>query len=191
MSRYKFAIHCVSELWIVRMLGGIFRFFAFFRLFDAIWRPNTQTNIPESLHLDRSHVTLQICNSLCKWIMNSKDARWNFLIFCLFQTIWCHLAAKCTPIFLKLCTLVDIMICYNFAIHYVSELWIGRMISGILFCPLFRLFDATWWPNAETSIPESLHADRSHVILQVCNSSCKWIINRRDDILLFVVFLTC
>ena len=108
-------------------------FFAFFRLFDATWRPNTQTNIPESLHLDRSHVTLQICNSLCKWIMNSKDARWNFLIFCLFQTIWRHLAAKYTPIFLKLCTLLDIMRCYNFTIHYVSELWTEKMLVWVFF----------------------------------------------------------
>ncbi len=94
-------------------------------------------------------------------------------------------------VFLKVCMLIDLMSYYNFAIHYVSELWIGRMISGILFCPIFRLFDATWWLNGETNIPESLYGDRSHVILQLCHSSCKWIMNRIDDILLFVDFLTC
>ena len=137
MSHYKFAIHCVSELWIARMLGGIF------------------------------------------WY------------FCLFPTIWRHLAAKCRPIFLKLCTLVDIMIRYKCAIHCVSELWIVRMLGGIfLFFAFLRLFDATWRPNTRTNIPERLHPDRSHVTLQICNSLCNWIMNSKDARWNFQIFFS-
>ncbi len=132
---YKYAIYCLSESWTRRMIYGIFLFFAFFRLFDATWRPNAGTNITESLHLDRSRHKLQVCYS------------------CL------------------------------------SELWTWRMIYGIsLFVAIFRLFYATWRPNARTNITESLHLDRSRHKLQVCYSLSKWIMNTKDDIWNFLIF---
>jgi len=96
MIRYKFVIHSVSELWTATMIFGLFFDFSIFLTTLGPWWQNALTNITESLHLDRSHHKLQVCNSLSKLIMNTKDDIWNYLIFCLFQTIWCHLVAKCT-----------------------------------------------------------------------------------------------
>ena len=91
--------------------------------------------------------------------------------------------------FLKFHTRIDFMTCYKFAIHYVIELLIGKMITPIFwFFTHLRSFEAPWWPNAEINIAEIWHPDRFHDRLQVYNSLCKWIMNRKDDIWNFLIF---
>ena len=57
------------------------------------------------------------------------------------------------------------------------------------FLMIFRRFETPWWPNPGINIAQILHTDRLNYLLQVCNSLCKWIVNRKYDIWIFVQLL--
>ncbi len=154
----------------------IWNFLCFFNFwhFAAPWWPNAKTKIPEIVHTNRFRGPLQVCNSLCKSIMNREDVIWNFLFFQFFDILWPPGGLMQKPKSLKFCTLIDFVVLHKFAIHYVSEFWTGKKLFGIVFVFFnFWHFAAPWWPNAKTKIPEILHTNRSRGPLQVCNSLCK------------------
>ncbi len=88
---------------------------------------------------------------------------------------------------LKFCTWIDFMMFYKFAKNYESKIWTEEMLfSFIIFFSIFLNISGPLL--AKTEIPEIVHPNRFHGLLQVCNSLCKWIMNREDFMRTFLNF---
>ncbi len=81
---------------------------------------------------------------------------WRGAMILRFFPVFRHVAAPWWPnteiIWLKSWTLIDFIICHNFAIHCACKLWTGMMIFR--FFTIFRHIDAPWWPNTQINITE-------------------------------------
>ncbi len=123
MICHKFAINCACKLWTGMM---IFRFF--FQILDTSMPPCDQ--IQKSMLLK--------CST---WYISWFATRLQFIVYVIyekeqsyydfFQFVDMSLPPGCQiqkSIWLKCCTLIDFMICHEFAIHCGCKLWTGTMI---------------------------------------------------------------